>query len=154
MTAELLPVEGLYETRDDGERAARAVTEGGLGNASVRPLAEVNLALLPTSLDETQRRMVRSLLAIPVGFVVCAPPGFAIGLILAPLVAVFGGLLCGAVGAVLAFLLMDRAPERYRELAQHDGVLLTVSCERAACGEVVQILRDSHPAELFTPHSR
>jgi hypothetical protein len=152
MTAELLPVEGLYETRDDGERAARAVTEGGLGKATVRPLTEVNLALLPTSLDETQRRMVRSLLAIPVGFVVCAPPGVGIGLIIAPMVGVFGGLLCGAVGAVIAFLLMDRAPERYRELAKHDGVLLTVSCERAACGEVVQILRDSHPAELFTPH--
>ena len=154
MTAHLLPVEGLYESRDDGDRAARAVIEGGLGQAAVRPLTEINLALLPTAPAETQKRMIRCLLAIPVGFIVLAPPGFAIALIAGPLMGVFAGLLLGAIGAMIAFFLMDRPPERYCELAKHDGVLVTVSCDRAACDQVLQLLRETHPAELFGPHPR
>ncbi len=154
MTAHLLPVEGLFEHREDGDRAATAVLSRGLGEVTVRPLSEVNLALLPTNPAEENRRFIRSLLAIPLGFLIMAPNGIPVYVLGGPVLGIFAALLLGAFGAVIAFLLMDRPPRQYVQLAKSDGVLVTVTCKQESCKDVVELLRDQHPADLFEPHPR
>jgi hypothetical protein len=148
MATHVMPVSGLFERGEDGERAATLLREKGFEKIAMRPLQEVNLRLLPMTDEETKQKMYRTLFAAPIGFVALGSVGLVLGSTIRLALGLAAGLLLGMLGALIAIAWMDRPPERYRRYMQEGGVLLTVECSPEDEDKTTGLLRSTGAVEI------
>lgn len=148
MTGCSLKVSGLYEHHDDGEKAAGILRDRGCTPVTVRPLSEANLSLLPAGDQEGRKKMIVTVAAAPIGFVVGACLGLPVATIGGVFWAVPVGLVCGILGAVLALALADRPLKRHRQYRAQGGVMVTASCAPEAREQVLGAFHETHAAEV------
>ncbi|MBL8221479.1 MAG: hypothetical protein JNL62_19750 [Bryobacterales bacterium] len=148
MATHVLPVSGLFERGEDGERAASVLREKGFEKIAMRPLKEVNLQLLPMTEEEMKAKMYRTLFAAPIGFVALGSVGLVVGSTIKFQLGLGAGLLLGMLGALIAIAWMDRPAERYRRYMNEGGVLLTVECAEEEETKTVELLRSTGAVEV------
>ncbi len=148
MATHVLPVSGLFERGEDGVRAALLLRQKGFDKIAMRPLKEVNLALLPMTDQETKEKMYRTLFAAPIGFCALGSVGLVVGSTIRFGLGLGAGLLLGMLGALLAIAWMDRPAERYRRYSSEGGILLTIECQQGEETQAAEALRSTGAVEV------
>ncbi len=148
MIAHLLPVSGLYMHPADGARAAQVLREKGFGPVAIRPLADIDLSLLPISQKEANARLNWMIGFSILGFFALGALGWFLGNTIHMGLGVIAALSLAFLGMLAAILLVDRPAERHRRYRQEGGVLLTVHCTKEEEEQVSEALLRTGAVEV------
>lgn len=146
MTTCVYDVMGLYEHRDDGEKAARKLRERGFSPVDVLPINEKTLGMLHAGERRGWKKILRTGLAVPAGFVLgalCATPAALIyGVVFAGPVA----FVCGIIGIVLSvnYVNSPAKPHPHSE----EAVIVTTCCDPEAREEIVHTFQETRADEV------
>ncbi|MCC6393965.1 MAG: hypothetical protein IT167_25435 [Bryobacterales bacterium] len=146
MTTCVYDVMGLYEHRDEGEKAAQRLRERGFSPVDVLPINEKTLTMLHAGEKRSGGKLLLTALAVPAGFVLgalCATPAALVyGVVFAGPVA----FVCGVIGIVLSVNYVN-PPAKPRPHSE-EAVIVSTCCDPEAREEIVHTFEETRADEV------
>lgn len=148
MSSYALEISGLYDHREEGEKAAQLLHDKGYNAVDVLPATDSTIHLLHIGHHGHVKKFFLTVAAFPVGFILGALSATPVALVLGTTFAAPVAVVWGIIGIALATAFVR---DHWTPPCDHhtpEAVLVTTECEPEAGNTIIETLKQTQADEV------